>query len=355
MKTRSFLNTIGVTLIALSMVACGSSGGGDGTSPNMTLGITSLGSGTTATKPSFASNVFDKTLNFFSTREAMANNTTGDCNPSGTFLKITDTSVATDMIWITKAYAILDEFEFEDVNSSSSSSSDSVDDNIQWAIDLLNNDPNVDSNVPLVVPVGLVANAIKFKIQRLEDNQLNLLKGVTNQADFLAAIGFGTTGQAQKVRPSVYLKGSIMAGGTCHTFQFITDARFRTKVPFASGNFDPASVKGVLQFDIVSAFKNSGITVAGLAGELGAQVPNAGDSKRLPAGDYLDGRTKDPTTGSTNAVLWAKKLVSSWEVFTKPLNSDNTLDTSATHISGSDGNASTDDNPSASDLDNPTA
>lgn len=355
MKGRSLLNTVGVTLIALAMAACGSSGG-DGTSPNMTLGITSMGSGTTATKPSLASNFIGKAVDFFSVNEAVANNNNGLCaDPTNgdAFLKIVETGG--DTIWITKAYAILDEFQFEDVNSSSSSSSDSVDDNIQWVIDLLDNDDNVSNNVPLVVPEGLVANAIKFKIQRLEDDQLNLLKGVTDQGQFLAAIGFGTTGQAKRVRPSVYLKGDIMAGGTCHTFQFITDARFRTRVPFASGNFDPASVKGVLQFDIVNAFNNSGATVAGLAGELGLPLPNAGDSKRLPAGDYLDGRTKDPTTGSTNAVLWAKKLVSSWEVFTKPLNSDNTLDSSTTHISGSDGNSITDDNPSASDLDNPTA
>jgi len=347
MNKNNFFKTLGLAALGVAMVACGSSG--DGATPNMTLGITSVTPG--AAKPSFVSNVMGEAAKLFSVNEAVANNNAGTCaDPTtGAFLSFLDGGgTGPDKIWVYKAYAILDEFEFEHVNSSSSS--DSIDDETQWVIDLLDNDDNVDNQVPLNVPDGFVAKSVKFKIQRLEDDQLNLLKGVTDQSAFLASIGFGTTGQAQRVRPSIYLKGDIQSGGNCHTFQFVSDARFRTTVPFGSGTLDTSSVKGILQFDIKEAFKTSGATAANLSAEIGAQL---GGSKALPSGDYLDGRTKDPDTGSSDAVKWAKALTASWEVFTQDLTSSSTLDASATQITVPGNNPGSDDNPSASDLDNP--
>jgi len=280
-----------------------------------------------------------KATKFFSINEAVANNSLGTCSDptnGDAFVKIMDD--AGDMIWVTKAYAILDEFEFEHVDSSSSA--DNIDDKTQWVIDLLDNDDNVDNQVPLNVPDGLVAKSIKFKIQRLEDDQLSLLKGVTDQSQFLNDIGFNDGG-GKKVRPSVFLQGSIQDTTGCHTYRFVADGRFRTRVPFGTKTFDPDSVKAVLQFDIKQAFTDSGITVSNLAGELGFQSTD----KQLPSdADYLDGRTKDPKTGSPNAVLWAKSLMASWELFTQPLSSSATLDSNATNIT-------TEDNPTKCDDD----
>jgi hypothetical protein len=169
-----------VAAIGFSVAACGKDGGGGGP----TLGITSIPKATQS-KPSFASNVFQKTLNLVSARQATAQTA---CPGPGEFVFSFD--ITGGKVYIQNAYAVLDEVEFEVVGSTSSS------DDVEFgpfAVDLTGNDDNVPDSIDLAAlkndPAAVDKNfdEIKFKVKRLEDELTEQPKNL-NSAQ-LAAFG----------------------------------------------------------------------------------------------------------------------------------------------------------------------
>ena len=337
-----------IAAMGLSVTACGG-GGSDGSSTSTpTLGIssvqkmgaTAIPNPAAAAKPSFASNLGKGVNRLFS--GGIANAAAVPCaTNAATFFDITG-----GKIWITEAYAILDEVELKNEAA--------IDDAEfgPFALDLTDTDDNVGEAIQIDAPAGNYTG-VRFRVKRVEDEATPILN-VTDPAVFRSKV----LDNGVKRRPSIWVKGAIGVGSeatsfTCKEFTFVADHRWEVIIPFKSASTGATPVDAVILFDLEGAFKSmltaQGKAAQDLSNEVG-QVPPRGDEWMGP--EYLDGRTKDGRDrhGSDLAVALTAQLPSHMEVFVQSAgtidanpNGTTVIDDSATRVTG-------DDNPSVSDL-----
>lgn len=315
-------NQLAILLITALLFGCGGNTEGDG-SP--TLGITSVQkTGTPTPKPSLALNWLNRGLGFMFGEPVMAQ-AVPPCDPASFAHKI---PMADGTIWVTQAYIIIDEIEFNFILDNPSITREFG----AFAFDLTN---NVDD--PFMVPeADILENIIpdnyevlKVKIGRVDgtpgEEPINL---GTNLAAFMEEVFDGSfRGSAVDRRPSFWIKGVIEVNGSgmCSNFKFFADIEEQVPFPFVNqGTINPGSLDVVFFVDIVKAFEqlDDGTFVQGLDGEIG---------RSSFEGIFLDGRTQflpvpPPVPPSPNAQALATELFNRFEVFTQPRGSfDGTL------------------------------
>jgi len=276
----------------------GAGGNGDG-SP--TLGITSIEKPAPALKPTQARGRFDRGLGFLFGNPVMAQS--ADCPPAAFkhAVRLNDGA-----IWITQAYLILDEIEFE-VPTLPPVDGPEIG---PFAFDLTATDPDVPQEIRPDVPPGNYSG-MKFRIKRVDDFPTEQPKNLGDRLDSFMGKIFD---DATKRRPSVWIEGVMQADGqACRSFKFVTDQEWRVRLPFSPGaTVDPTRLDVVTLLDLPQAFETAQVTVAGLVGEIGGVSSPQDDL----GGDFLDGRTTAPAKwGTENAKKVAARLPEGFKVF----------------------------------------
>lgn len=305
--------------IGLAVAACDSGGNGnDSTATAPTLGITSvqkveklgataIPNSNVASKPVFASNLLGKGWSL-APRQAFA----AACPTTAPLFF----GISGGKIWVNKAYAILDEVEFNREPSTTPSPEFGP-----FALDLTNSDDTVGEAITIDVPEGNYSG-VKFRIKRVDDNNDDgvtpmVILNVTDSAAFKDLIMESKV----KRRPSFWIEGVIEVDGsaTCTPFTFVADRRWEVTIPLV-GNLPAGSttVDAVLLFDLEGAFKSGMGTsdAAALTNEVGL-LSNHPDFKldHFMGSGYLDGRTRDESHGTPIAEAVAAALPKNMKVF----------------------------------------
>jgi len=345
MKTYLKLKFWMIAAIGLSVVACGGGGSDGTTAPTLgissvqKMGATAIPNPAAAAKPSFASNVLGKGVNWIFDK-GVANAAAVPCSAAAaSFFDISG-----GRVWISEAYAILDEVELKNEAA--------IDDAEfgPFALDLTDTDDNVGEAIQIDAPAGNYTG-VRFRVKRVEDEATPILN-VTDPAVFRSKV----LDNGVKRRPSIWVKGAIGVGSeatsfTCKDFTFVTDHRWEVTIPFKSASTGTTPVDAVILFDLEGAFKAmltaSNANARNLSDEVG-QVLNQGSE--YMGTQYLDGRTKDPDHGTPLAEALTAQVPGNMEVFVQGAgtidanpNGTTVIDDSATRVTG-------DDNPSVSDL-----
>ena len=269
----------------------------------------------------------------------------------------TDFAINGGKVWISQAYVIVDEVEFDREPSTTASPEFGP-----FAMDLTNTDANVGEAISVDVPAGTYSH-VKYQIKRIEDDVSQPIKNVANVSAFRGAL----VGNPKR-RPSVWIEGTIGVGSddvgfsSCVDFKFVADHRWEIRIPLNSAQMSSSTMNAVVFFDFEAAFAAALAAQSATAQSLVAEV-GTGSVDNMGAA-YLDGRTKDPDYGTPIAKAITAALPANVSVFTQsadaPIKFDDNpsvsdqvnstapngttvIDDSATRVSG-------DDNPSVSDL-----
>ncbi len=308
------MKTLGaIFLISLLSFGCGSAGsGGNAGDGSPTLGITSIQKGVGGTpKPNLALNLMNKGLGFLFGTPVIAQTA---CSPADSAITI---PMNDGTIYITQAYAILDEVEFGLPTSVI---------HIQtgpFALDLTNRDPDVPEMVTLsTIPRNNYTFA-KFKIGRLDATDLPPINLVGDPLSSFISTLFDVIQGGVERRPSIWIEGFMQLdtpGSLCEPFIFFTDKDQKPVPPInfvGTGSIDPSQLDVILFLDIEQAFADalglSATPVQDFIGEIGS----------MPfEGDFLDGRTfNEGKMGTPNAVKLANELFRVLNVFSQPAGS----------------------------------
>lgn len=337
------MKTLGaIFLISLLSFGCGGAGttpAGDG-SP--TLGITSVqaGAGKPTPKPNFALNLMNKGLGFFLDQPVLA----AVCPTGGQTFPI-DTgnldSGSGSRVWVSQAYLIMDEIEFNFGFPNLPRASDPQ--TGPFAFDLTNSDALVPERVtldPIKFPPANYDLA-KFKIARLDNTidpvdqrPINLGNHLN---DFMRKLLLDTGSTATSRRPSVWIEGIMRVGATgpCKTFTFFTDKLRQEETIFSSTplhqTVDPSTLDVVFFLDILQAFKDMDNDPSFFQ-ELELEIVND-----LGVPDLLDGRLEDNSPlgfGTLRAQELATGILGQFQVWVQnPGTFNGTLSASAEQAS----------------------
>lgn len=302
-------------LLVIALAGCGESGigagGGIGTGAaggandgSPTLGITSIQKAVPPPKPTQAKGWIDRGFGFLFGSPVMAQSA-ADCTPPD--FKHT-VPLSDGKIWITQAYLILDEIEFQVPNQPEADGPEIG----PFAFDLTNTDGNVPQEIRPDVPPGNYSG-MKFAIKRVDEFPA---EQPINLGDHLSAFIKKIFDDTTKRRPSIWIEGVMQVmqvdnPAPCNSFKFVTDQEWRVTFPFRTGvTIDPNRLDVVLFLDLPQAFKTAGVTVAQLTDEIG----KPSSDKPLGAG-FLDGRMSDPAWGTVNARKVAAQLPKGLKLF----------------------------------------
>jgi hypothetical protein len=283
----------------------------------------------------------NKGLAFLFGRPVLAAPVPGPCptnDPS--FPIVIDLNTSQSKIWVSQAYLIMDEIEFN-FSISGTAPSPQIG---PFAIDLTDSDDNalmVPESItidPNIIPPANYDLA-RFKVARLDgtitpEDRRPVNLGV-NLDPFMAKLfvdGSATTDR----RPSIWIEGFMRVGSlttTCSPFTFFTDD-FQTKVITFTPpvTVDPNQLDVVFFLNIRKAFENldSPTFFQDLESETGENI--FGD-------DFLDGRLRATDSfgvplGTPQAKLLANELLNQFNVFSQGSGTfDGTMDANAVPLS----------------------
>ncbi len=336
MKKGLNLPSCGIIVLTMFLAGCGDSSSTPAANLGAInkIGVTAIPNSNATAKPVLARNFIEKGMNLLFNQN-VANAAGGTCSITAPIVE----TIPGGTIEIDEAIVILDQVEAEQQNEAENGPKVGP-----FALDLLDNNPDAGETISMDLPAGNYKE-LKTDFKRIDDNPNNTIP---------LAITTKLTGELKR-RPSVWIKGFLSDGtnvSSCKEFIFVTDHRWRIRVPFVNSFTDAGNgVDLVVVFRLVDALKDAltknTADVTGLSAEVGAGTV---DPMAAEAGvDFLDGRTKDKDHGTALAEAWAAELPLNMDVFAQNRddnpNVDGTtlVDDSAARISG-------DDNPSASDL-----